>query len=109
MTEILVPLSFFAAVFGIVYMYLTTRNRERMALIEKGANAEMFNKTKDGKWWLKFGIVGVGVGIGILLGNVLIQAGLDQEIAMPSMIFICAGLGLVVSYFVASKKKDENN
>jgi len=36
--EILIPLSFFAAVFGIAYLYFITRNKERMALIEKGAS-----------------------------------------------------------------------
>ena len=35
--EILIPLSMFAAIFGIVYLYFTTRNKERLALIEKGA------------------------------------------------------------------------
>ena len=35
--EIIVPIVFFALVFGIVYIALNARNKERMALIEKGA------------------------------------------------------------------------
>ena len=105
--EILIPISFFAAVFGIVYLYLTTRNKERMALIEKGASAELFNKpAKTSTWWLKIGIMAMGVGLGILMGNALTNAGLDEEVAMPSMIFLCAGLGLVVSYFVTRKREE---
>ena len=37
--EILIPLSLFAAIFGMVYLYYTTRNKERLALIEKGADS----------------------------------------------------------------------
>lgn len=30
-SDILIPLSLFAAIFGIVYIYIMTRNKERMA------------------------------------------------------------------------------
>ena len=39
MEEILIPISFFLAVFGVIYLFLSTRNKERLALIEKGADA----------------------------------------------------------------------
>ena len=38
--EFVVPVAMFACVFGILYVYFTTRNRERMAMIEKGADGE---------------------------------------------------------------------
>ena len=41
--EILVPISLFLIVFGIFYIYFTTRHRERLALIEKGADASLFH------------------------------------------------------------------
>ena len=40
--EILIPISLFLMIFGIIYLYYSTRNRERMALIEKGADASIF-------------------------------------------------------------------
>lgn len=45
--EILVPLSFFAMIFGIVYLIYSTRNRERLALIEKGLMPVFFYRQKQ--------------------------------------------------------------
>jgi hypothetical protein len=42
--QVLVPLSLFAMIFGIVYLIYSTRNRERLALIEKGVDASIFLK-----------------------------------------------------------------
>ena len=39
----------FASAFGIMYMFYTTRNRERMAMIENGANPELF-KSLEHHW-----------------------------------------------------------
>ena len=44
--EILIPISLFLAIFGIIYLYLSTRNKERLALIEKGVD-------KDGRKYYK--------------------------------------------------------
>ncbi len=40
--EILVPIVLFLVIFGIVYLYYSSRNKERLALIEKGAEASIF-------------------------------------------------------------------
>ena len=41
MEEFIVMLILFGTIFGIAYVYLTTRNRERLALIEKGVDASL--------------------------------------------------------------------
>ncbi len=108
---LLIPITLFAAIFGIVYIYLMTRNKERLALIEKGASAELFNKSvKAGKWGLKLGVMAIGVGIGIVVGNLFVSAQmLNEEVAFPSMIFIFAGVGLVASHYISGSHKPEEN
>ena len=79
MEGIFVPLSFFALVFGSLYIFFTTRNKERMALIDKGADASLFNTGKDGqssifnwnKLTLKIGMLFMGIGFGIIAGAIL--------------------------------------
>lgn len=102
--EVLIPISAFIGIFGVVYVFLTTRNKERMAMIEKGASAELFNKTSKGLIALKFGMLLTGVALGMLIGHVLHKyAGLDDDVAMPSMIFLFGGLALIAYYLVVKK------
>ena len=105
--EIIVPVVFFALVFGIVYIALSARNKERMALIEKGAEASIFNqgktRTGSGKWVLKLGIVIIGVAIGVLIGYLMESGGMDEDVAYPASIFLFGGAGMVAAYFVGKK------
>ena len=112
--EIVIPLGFFAAVFGVFYMYLSTRNKERMALIEKDANARMFqsgNANSNKQIILSIGFLGIGIGLGVLVGGILEQLGLSDSVAYPASIFIFAGLGLVGSLLLFKKffSKDQND
>ena len=67
--EIIIPITFFLAVAGILYVYLTTRHNERMAMIEKGADPALFqSKPKAKSFFLKIGMLMVGVSIGIVTG-----------------------------------------
>lgn len=106
--EIIIPVTVFASIFGIAYIYLTTRNKERMALIEKDQSADLFNrenKSSTGAWGLKIGIMAIGISIGILLASIMETNGLmDDEIAFPAMIFMFGGAGLVVSHYISQKK-----
>jgi hypothetical protein len=113
--EVLVAfIAFFATVFGIYYVRITTRNKERMALIDKGADASLFNTGKEGqsslfnwnKLTLKIGMFFMGISLGIIVGAILSQAGVLYEGAnYPSMIFFFGGLSLVLFYIVDRKNK----
>jgi len=112
--EVLVAfIAFFAMLFGIVYLFYTTRNKERMALIEKGADASLFNIPKGSgsayqwsKLTLKIGMLAVGIGVGIIVGAILAEAGVLNEGAMyTSMIFLFGGLSLVLFYLIDRKAK----
>jgi len=103
-------LTFFGSLFGVLYFYYTTRNRERLALIEKNADPALFKTEPTNlfkKVSIKIGMLFVGGGLGVLIGNILeMTTGLDAAAAYISMIFLFAGAGLVASYFVARKIKD---
>jgi hypothetical protein len=84
-----------------------------MALIDKGADASLFNTGKEGqvslfnwnKFTLKIGMLFMGIGFGIIAGAIL-----DSMEVMPdgpdyvSMIFLFGGLSLVLFYLIDRKK-----
>ena len=110
MEAILVPLIVFSSIFGIVYVFLNTRNKERLSLIEKGADASLFASKKNYKsnLTLKFGMLAVGIGIGILIASILSNfTVLHEEVAYPSMIFLFGGLFLVANAMIEKKDKIE--
>lgn len=116
MEGILIPISFFLFVFAIVYLYFSTRNKERMALIEKGADASIFVRGKAEKTapvWkvlvLNLALLLMGIGAGIMIGGTL-EAILrvDEDIAMPGSIFLMAGTGLLVGFFLTKKLDKED-
>jgi hypothetical protein len=103
-------ITFFGSVFGVAYFYFTTRNRERLALIEKNADPSIFKVEPVNilkKFSIKLGMLFIGGGLGVLVGNILtVSTRLEEPVAYLSMIFIFAGIGLVASYFVAARIKD---
>jgi len=110
MEAILIPLIVFSSIFGIVYVFLNTRNKERLSLIEKGADASLFASKRNYKsnLTLKFGMLAVGIGVGILIASILeTYTVLDEEVAYPSMIFLFGGLFLVANAMI--EKKDQND
>lgn len=100
-------LTFFGTIFGVLYFYFTTRNRERLALIEKNADPALFKTEPTNvfkKFSIKIGMLFIGGGFGVLVGNILtVSTRLEEPVAYISMIFMFAGAGLILSYFVARK------
>ena len=97
--EVLIPISLFAMVFGIVY--LAIRRKERMALIEKGLSADVLEAHRRSPSSLQWGLVFLGVGIGILVGRILAEyTTLGEEESFFSMVFLFGGLSLLVFYFI---------
>jgi Domain of unknown function (DUF6249) len=109
--EFLIPIVMFATVFGILYLFFNTRNKERMALIEKGVGADIFrigNKNRGRMYILRFGMLFTGIAIGILIGYLLKQSGMDEGVAFPSMIFLFSGIFLIVN-FITERKLNKNS
>lgn len=113
MVEILVPIALFASIFGIVWVAVSARNKERLALIEKGMDSSIFKQLGQTHWRygaLKFGLLAIGVGIGLVIANILDVNGImDDEVAYFAMIFIFGGLGLLSYYKLMGKIKPEKD
>lgn len=110
--EILIPLAMFASVFGIFYLYITSRNRERLALIEKGADATIFAKgNRTTPMWkiitLNLAFLLMGIGLGVLIATMLDEyTTLDSDGIYPALIFLMAGMGLYVGFTQSRKVVD---
>lgn len=113
--EVLVFISLFLVIFGICYLYFSTRNKERMALIEKGADASIFvrgKKEKAAPFWkiliLNLALLLMGIGAGIVIGGIVYSNfNVDDDIAMPGSIFLMAGTGLFIGFFLTKKLDKE--
>lgn len=109
LVPILIPLGFFAMVFGIVYMY----KRENLAMIEKGMNPKIYSAAPHRS--LKWGLLLVGAGLGLLLAFMLHHSGIfkvgdDDEYSAIyfALIGIGGGLGLILSYRIEKKDTQDN-
>lgn len=101
----LIPIVLFLAIFASLYVFLTTRNKERLALIEKGADPSLFRlrDANSGYSNFKYGLFFIGIALGIMAGYFLNEAGMDEGPAYFSMIFLFGGIGLVVSFLLQEK------
>lgn len=111
--ETLVPIALFIVIFGIFYLYLSTRNKERLALIEKGVDAGIFMKGRStgsntGKIIiLNLSLLLMGIGVGVFIGLLLTTyTALHDDAIYPATIFALAGFGLFIG-FLMTKKMDK--
>ena len=113
-SEVIIMPIIFGVIFGMFYLYISARNRERLALIEKGAEASIFYSRKKSMTpiWkviiINLALLLVGIGVGIFIAAMLhYNMGVDEDIAYPGTIFLLAGLGLFAGFF-ATKKLNED-
>jgi uncharacterized membrane protein len=105
---LLVPLGAFAMIFGIFYVAISSRNRERMSLIEKGADPALFESIKRSSEvrTMKLGLFLLGIGIGIVVANVFVTSNLmEEDAAYPAMILVFGGLALITAHFLTRNQE----
>ncbi|MDQ1266135.1 MAG: hypothetical protein QG635_1287 [Bacteroidota bacterium] len=125
--DIIIPIAFFATVFGICYIYFTARNRERLAMIEKSVNLTMLESSRKFDYkglLLHLGFLALGVGLGVALASVIsnsmwdmfhkkiihdtwVQYRDDSPPLYVASIFIFGGLGLIAGYYFGRKSNKE--
>jgi hypothetical protein len=106
-SEFLIPISFFAMIFGIVYILV--RRKERLSMIEKGVDSTLFKNKSNVPGELKWGLLSVGIGVGILLGKIFSSyTRLGEEASYFSMICLLGGISLVAYHFIAMSIEKKN-
>lgn len=125
--EVAILAVIFGSIFGVFYLYFSTRNKERLALIEKGADASIFmssEKRQAAPFWkiliLNLGLLAMGIGVGILLGSLLSYnfgySGsyqdrpsnyISSETLYAASIFLCAGASLLIGFRVTKSLDKE--
>jgi hypothetical protein len=111
MIPMVVSIGLFALIFGIVYL----RNREKMAMIERGMNPGIDFKPVNRNFVLTWGCLLIGSGLGLFLAYILdntlyfARENNDNPAIYFSLIAIFGGAGLFVSYLIEKKdnKKED--
>ena len=112
--EVAILAIIFGSIFGVFYLFFSTRNKERLALIEKGMEAKIFSKGETrnpAPFWkvfiLNLAVLLMGVGLGTLIAMFLeTSLSVDEDALYPGLIFLMAGAGLFVG-FTLTKKLDQ--
>ena len=117
MEAILVPITLFICTFAMVFGIRYLSNKEKMAMIERGMDPVINKATPKPFLSLKFGLLLVGLGIGLLValftikgvyGTNMNSGERGEAVAIYfGCIGIFGGLGLITSYFVEKKWLDK--
>ena len=103
--DLLVSIAAIAAVFGILYVLLMTRYKERMALMERGLSPKEFNnKNSVQSATLRFGLLLIGISAGIMSGNFVAKHfDVPRQGAFIAMMFLFGGISLIINYLIEKR------
>ncbi len=103
LAAVLIPLGFFLLVFGIIYMH----KRENLAMIDKGMNPKEFANRPAPYRNLKWGLLLIGSGTGLLVAYFITQYVIhdyENPALWFALIAIGGGIGLIYSYKIEKKE-----
>ena len=83
------------SIVAIFYLYITAKNRERLALIEKGMNPNLSRSN----FWLQVGIMAGGFCGGLIVSD------LFNSKFGPLLGFVFAGAGLIIYHVYSRRSK----
>lgn len=114
---ILVPISIFLGTFAMVFGIRYLSNKEKMAMIERGINPGIGKSAPKPYLSLKFGLLLVGLGIGLLVALFTVRSIFgpnmthNEEGQAVAVYFGClgifGGLGLITSFLIEKKAIDK--
>ena len=107
---LMIPISAFIMVFGIVYVERTAKHREIMAAIEKGIDPKDLNISAEKSDKFTNGYTFAGAGFGIFIGYLLTSiTSITPVAAYLSMGFLFGGLALIYANSLKKKKEEEES
>lgn len=108
LTGLVAVTGFFTTIIVISYLYFSSRHKIRMALIQHGKEASIFKESTNGSSSLKYGMLSVGLGLGLLLGSIIdgFYAS-DNPVPYFSMMLMLGGAGLILYYVIIRKKGED--
>jgi len=107
---ILALLIIFGSLFGSLYIFLSSRNKERMAMIESGVNPKDFiiQRKVSAYSILKWALLLAGVGLGLFFGSILeAYTNIDEEPAYFACALLFGGLGLLLAFLMTKKYEEK--
>ena len=107
-TGIITTLGFFIAVVFTVKYVTAARNKEKMALIEKGVDITQIYQKKDFRnSTLKSGMFLVGIAIGLFFGYFLTEiSSINEVVSYFTMILLFGGASLIIFHWYNNKQPD---
>jgi len=111
--EFLIPIVMFAGGFAMIFGIVYLKTRQNLAMIEKGMNPKEFANRPVPFRNLKWGLLLIGAGVGLLLAFLIDTLAIPHEIEPVAIYFaliaIGGGLGLVASYRIEKKELLDKN
>lgn len=106
--EELIPIILFTGAFALIFGIRSLANKENLAMIEKGMNPSEKKQRPAPFLSLKFGLLLLGAGMGLLIAYFIdafaLQGKNGSEAIYFALIGIGGGLGLIVSYLIEKKE-----
>ncbi|MEW6510258.1 MAG: DUF6249 domain-containing protein [Bacteroidota bacterium] len=114
--EVLIPIIFFLSTAAVLAVYLFTRHRERVLMIDKGMQSDEIKAMYARRWFkanplgsLKWGMLFVGIGLAALLGIWLRENYVFNDGVIPGMMTLFGGIALILFYVVARRKEGDGD
>lgn len=102
----MLPIIISLGAFVMVVYIRKFENLERMAIIDKGLNPDLFKKDRKETTSpvLRWALLLIGAGMGLMIGYFLDEMFRMDEAGYFSALLIFGGLGLLLAYIIEEKK-----
>ena len=100
------------SIFGIAYLFFTTRHRERMAMIERGMESGLRKPPPDPRKALKDGMQWVAAAVGLALGYVIdmmIPDQIEEVFIYVGAVAFAVGIANILYHLKFHKKELRND